>query len=611
MATSEDFEINGKINIDEGGSEGKFTRLQSQIRETTRLLQEAEAQGNTVNFNKYKSQLDDLNDKLEVTTFKQLDFQDAVAAIPGPLGAAGQSVKAFDGALKFLQANPILATLGALVAIFIAIREAMLKTESGTKALNAITTAFGNILTPIIQFISAVAVPIIETFASAINSVAVFFGLVNEEQAKASASLADYTIEIAKANAGIDAHIERLEQQEGTEAQIAALRKARIQNEISLLQMKANTVDKLSAEEQAKLIKLNNDLTVNDLKEAARKKKVREDLNQTLIEINTAFIKDETERAVQERENKYKADLKALNKQLQAEGAANDIRKKFRDELRAIADADEAKIREDKKRSDADYAYETQKDYNEARLKATIEGSEEYLNAQLALEDRAYLRRLDLLRRSLADRKITQDQFDADEANATAAHITTMDALNVASFQMKAQRLFDFGAKVASFLTASAGDNKKQQKTAIRIGEAVAVGEILLNDGIAIRKAYKANPLGFGLPWSAFFAADAILGVMSAHQSANNSISAIDSASNGGSSSAGSSGTTGYSQPSIGAPQIGASLSQTGTIANVIGQTLDQNNSQARPIQAYVIGNQVTTQQQLDRRISAAARLGG
>jgi hypothetical protein len=56
---------------------------------------------------------------------------------------------------------------------------------------------------------------------------------------------------------------------------------------------------------------------------------------------------------------------------------------------------------------------------------------------------------------------------------------------------------------------------------------------------------------------------------------------------------------------------MGATASQNGTLTSIVGQSLDQNNSQLRPIQAYVVGNQVTTQQQLDRRISAAARLGG
>jgi len=66
-----------------------------------------------------------------------------------------------------------------------------------------------------------------------------------------------------------------------------------------------------------------------------------------------------------------------------------------------------------------------------------------------------------------------------------------------------------------------------------------------------------------------------------------------------------------FSQPNLAAPQIGATAGQTGTLAGIVGNALNQNNSQLRPIQAYVVGDQVTSQQQLDRRVSLAARLGG
>ena len=60
------------------------------------------------------------------------------------------------------------------------------------------------------------------------------------------------------------------------------------------------------------------------------------------------------------------------------------------------------------------------------------------------------------------------------------------------------------------------------------------------------------------------------------------------------------------------APVIGASSAQSsGNLGQVIGSSMEANNSRSRPIQAYVVGDQVTTQQQLDRRISVAAKMGG
>ena len=154
-----DIDVNVKTNTDQ--AEGSFKRLQSQIKETTTLLQAAEAAGDTVSFKKYKAQLDDLQDQLEITNLKQQQFDDTLAAAPGPLGKAGQAVKAFDGAMKFLAANPVIAILAGLAAILFAVKAALDKSAAGTEALSKITEAFGNIITPIIDFIAAVAVPVL------------------------------------------------------------------------------------------------------------------------------------------------------------------------------------------------------------------------------------------------------------------------------------------------------------------------------------------------------------------------------------------------------------------------------------------------------------------
>ena len=76
-------------------------------------------------------------------------------------------------------------------------------------------------------------------------------------------------------------------------------------------------------------------------------------------------------------------------------------------------------------------------------------------------------------------------------------------------------------------------------------------------------------------------------------------------------SSGGGVSTPAFSQPSIAAPQIGATANQQGQLAGIVAGALDRNNSMGQPIRAYVVGNDVTTEQQLQRRIRTAARLGG
>ena len=103
--------------------------------------------------------------------------------------------------------------------------------------------------------------------------------------------------------------------------------------------------------------------------------------------------------------------------------------------------------------------------------------------------------------------------------------------------------------------------------------------------------------------------------------SAAQQISAIDAAKQGAKAGAGSVGSAGgaggggttpaFSSPTVGAPQIGPTASQEGTIAGIVAGTLAANQSSGRPIRAYVVGNDITSEQQLQRRIKTAARLGG
>jgi hypothetical protein len=78
-----------------------------------------------------------------------------------------------------------------------------------------------------------------------------------------------------------------------------------------------------------------------------------------------------------------------------------------------------------------------------------------------------------------------------------------------------------------------------------------------------------------------------------------------------GSSGAGGASTPAFSQPNIAAPQIGATANQQGQLAGIVAGALDRNNSVGQPIRAYVIGQDITSEQQLQRRIRTAARLGG
>lgn len=184
-----DTQVTGAQSVQNLGEEvettgDKFTRLQKQIKDTRVALQQAAETGDTVKFQQLKAQLDDLEDGLEAVNYKSMQLDDQLQQMPGAAGRVGSAMKGLDSVFKLLKANPLLAVIGGVAGIFMGIYGALKKTEEGSKALNKVSEAFGNIITPIIEFISAAAVPVVEAFAKSINFVAKQLGFSTSETKK-------------------------------------------------------------------------------------------------------------------------------------------------------------------------------------------------------------------------------------------------------------------------------------------------------------------------------------------------------------------------------------------------------------------------------------------
>jgi len=611
-----DIDVNVNTNIDQ--AEGSFKRLQSQIKETTTLLQAAEAAGDAVSFKKYKSQLDDLQDQLEITNLKQQQFDDTLAAAPGPLGKAGQAVKAFDGAMKFLAANPVIAILAGLAAILFAVKAALDKSAKGTEALSKVTEAFGNIVTPIIDFIAAVAVPVLEAYATAINAVASFLGLVNEEQVKSQKEYRLYATEVKKANAALQNQIDVLEAKGNKEAEIAKKSKEIIDGEIKLLEKKRAAFGILTAEEEAQLVTLQGKKAVIDAKEQTRLAKVAEDAKKAreeesknqiiftkkLEDITTESIANGVEQAKQARANKYREDLVALETDLRFIKMSDTAKNLYRSQLKEAYDQDIAKINRDAKIKE----FQDELDILQAQRLTLLAGTDAYLANALAIEENAYQQKI-----LAAEGNAKKLQAIETEHEANIKNIRLQAA--IAEKQIQLDRLAVISS-IGSSLGQLAGKNKALAIAAITIEKAAAIGSIVANVGIANLKAVAASPLTLGQPWvtintisGALAAAATIAAGIKAIQEINAVQVPGSTASSGG--SGGSTAAPAFAAPAIGAPQIGATSAQTGTIAGIAAGTMAGNNSTDRPLQTYVVGNQITTQQQLDRRLRTMARLGG
>ena len=176
----------------------------------------------------------------------------------------------------------------------------------------------------------------------------------------------------------------------------------------------------------------------------------------------------------------------------------------------------------------------------------------------------------------------------------------------------------DLASQFGGLLKTLAGENKKVAIAGVVVEQAAAIGKILVNTGIANAKAVAASPLTFGAPWVAINSISAALSIASSIAAGVKAIQQINSAGSGGGASSGGGAIPGKSgagsAPAIPqiekttVPQITGTTGQASPGAQIAG-TLAQASE--KPIKAYVVSGDVTSQQALDRRTTRAATFSG
>ena len=153
---------------------------------------------------------------------------------------------------------------------------------------------------------------------------------------------------------------------------------------------------------------------------------------------------------------------------------------------------------------------------------------------------------------------------------------------------------------IGSLATALAGDNEKAQKTAFKVNKALNIGTAVMNTANAISGALATvNPI----PGARFIEA----GIAGASGLAQ--ILAIKSTKFGDTSASG--GDSGSSGGGAFGRSLGPSVGVVGGGTNANTQLLGAISSNTeKPGRAYVVGQDVTTQQSLDRRIVENATFG-
>jgi len=497
------------VNVNTEGAEGKFVRLQTQIKETRIALQRAQEAGDSVKFNQLKDQLDDLEDKLEVTSLKSKKFDDALAGLPGPAGQAGGAIKNLDGAFKLFIANPIVAVIAAVTGALILMKKSLESTAEGTATLNRVSQAFSAILGPILATVEEVAVPVFNGFAFILEKVAAGFSRFATFLGISADKIKEATLSVDKV------------QQDANKAEADRQKQAQ------------------EARDKAEAIRLQRQ------KEAAEKRKQQEE-------------KERQERL--EKEALYgqaELDLRRRLNQAEDERAKNAILVRQQDEEGAAT-------------RQVELADRLQK--NLANIQAfAVKTTEANTKAQIQIAEEEFVARQQLL-------------YAIGSAVTAAADLIGKNTVAGKALAVSATLINTFAA-IAGQLRAST-TNPAAAIPGWAIAQAIATGLVGLK---AVRDIIKTPVPGAGGGGGGGGAAATSISVGAA-QTATPSFSAP-----GG----------------IGGPQIAASAGQQGTIAGIVAGSIGANQSESRPMRAYVVQNDLRTQSQLDRRIRTAARLGG
>jgi chromosome segregation ATPase len=575
-------------NSTEETAEG-FTRLQLRIRETQKALQQAAETGDKTKFNQLKGQLEELEDQLEAVQLGSAKFDDALSALPGPAGAVGNAIKSVDGAFKLLAANPIVAIIGVVAGLFLLLKESLSKTSEGQEVLNRLSEAFGKIIGPIMTIIQKVAIPVFEGFAFVLEKVAEGFGRFAK-----FLGVAQKDIDEASRNSS-ESLKKTYEEQQKIEEE--AKKKAEENKK------KRDEAAKKAEEERKKKLE----------QERAEAKKRQEEADKILLEAQLAALSDR-DRAIKERELKLQDDLLKLKQagvtdtKLVEENAQKDIqaiKDKFAEEEKKKqeqADADAAKKREE--------AENKRKEQEKLAFEDRLLGLENQLNQEAvsAQERRDLLAKYE--EELLAQEGLTENQrtqIRQDFANQRK----TIDEQEIAARRELQSAYIDLVGQFGAFLTQIAGKNKKLAIAGVIVEQAAAIARIIQNTAIANAKAVAASPLTGGQP---FVAINTISAGLSIASSIAAGVKAISQIRQSDTSESAPSGTVPRLSASVSAPGVESTNAPTifGTQGfnpqNQVAATIQ--NATQRPVRAYVVSQDISSNQALDRRTNTAATFG-
>lgn len=618
-----DAEVKGADEIKDLGDKTEetgdaFVKLQLQIRKTQKELQEAAAAGDKVKFEKLRAQLDDLEDGLEKVQFQSKQFEDQLASLPGPAGQAGGAVKGVSDAFKLLLANPVIATIGAIIGIFLLFKKSLESTAEGQATLNRISEAFGKILGPIMATIEAVALPLFKGLAVVLEKVGEGFAYVarklgiadskikeassgikdfkkaNEDAAKAAKDASDKAEADAKKKAEDAKKRAEESKRQAEEARKKAeeLKQKRIEEAKSAIELasKAQSAEQNLANARKKRFDDRIEEIKNEQVEADVAYKIEIDRINNLLKVQGLAEKERKQLLI----DRTNAEAKYLEDKKKMEGQIIDEEKKRAEEKKK----EDEKAAEDKKKKDEEDAKKKEEDAkkladaeSQARADKAARIYQEY-ELQNTLTAQSFQSQIDtfdkvreLERADMVAKMASADALAAFDAETAKTRVEIERAATEAKLGIVSNALGTIAQAVGEQTVA---------------GKALAVAQATIDTYLGATKALATYPPPFG----AIAAGTVILaGLLNVKKIISTKIPAMPGATGGG---GGSMSAPSIQAPSISAPQApqlqsGAGINPTTQIAEGLSRASN------KPIKAYVVGTDMSSQQALDRRTTSAA----
>lgn len=573
-----------KLNKDLDKTIDGFEDIGAVIEKTRKALQKAKLDGDKVEFKRLRKELNTLETQLEDTEITSRRFTDALAEQPGVVGLVGQSLKGLDGGLKVLAANPIIAVVTLLAGLFLAFRESLTKTERGQELLNKASEAFGKILGPIFALIEKVAFPVFEFFielldgaAAAFNKFAKFLGVGQKEIDEASRASSEVLQKKYEENLAAEEEATKKLEEEAAK---------RIEQEKKEAEERKRIAE-AAAKERAALIaeanKIIDDAELALMDERARELLLRErEYQAELKKLKEAGVADLTAF-----EAEYRNDLLEINKKFDdAELAREQDRINKEQELKKKQDEEDKRIAEEKLAADSE-ARQNELAFLEADFNFRKELSELTFQDELNFFDK----QRDLQRQELVATQATQAQLLSFDKQTAAARIQIERAQQETKLTIISDALGQIAEAVGKETVA---------------GKALAISQALINTYIGATKALATYPPPFGAIAAGTVIAAGLLQVNAIRKQKIPEIpkpggGSVSTSGGGSTFQAPTAPTTSFSAPSINTLPDGVTTG--GQIAESIAQSRQQ------PIKAYVVSQDISSQQALDRRTTAASTL--